>query len=340
MNKIVYIAGRFGIEDEDITLKRLFSGHINETYRLDCESGSYILQKVNSMVFKNPVFVMENIELVSAHIRKKLTEKGEDFSRRMVCYLYSEGVNYYIDDLGSLWRMYRFIDNAVSYERFESMTLVRSFGELLGNVHLMLSDMPAERLKVTIENFHNTEKRLSLVLGADSGEYGEELEFFKHMMKYSRMFSDMKPVLKAVHNDAKCSNALFDNTGRGVAMIDWDTVMPGYTAYDFGDAVRSSCCIGGRFDLDRFRAFSEGYFSGYKMRVSPEEYALACLNVTSELSARYFYDFLTAGSYFGDKSPEQKLSRTRELVRLGESMEFSFDKMKSILSEVNSYFIF
>ncbi len=334
MDKIVFIAGKFGIEDEDITLKRLFSGHINETYKLDCESVSYILQKVNSMVFKNPIFVMENIELVSAHIRKKLTEKGEDFSRRMVCYLYSEGVNYYIDEVGSLWRMYRFIDNAVSYDRLESMTLVRSFGELLGNVHLMLSDMPAETLKVTIEDFHNTEKRLSLVFRADSGEYGEELGFFKRMMKYARMFGDMKHALKAVHNDAKCSNVLFDQAGRGTAMIDWDTVMPGYTAYDFGDAVRSSCCVEGRFDLDRFRVFSEGYFSEYKTRVSPEEYTLACLNVTSELAARYFYDFLSGGNYFGDKSPEQKLSRTRELVRLGESIEIVLPEINEIVLKI------
>ena len=334
MDKIVFIAEKFGIEDEDITLKRLFSGHINETYKLDCESGSYILQKVNSMVFKNPVFVMENIELVSAHIRKKLSEKGEDFSRRMVCYLYSEGVNYYIDEAGSLWRMYRFIDNSVSYERLESMTLVRNFGRLLGNVHMMLSDIPAGKLKVTIENFHNTEKRLSLVLGADSKEYGEELGFFKRMMKYARMFNDMEHALKVVHNDAKCSNVLFDNTGRGAAMIDWDTVMPGYTAYDFGDAVRSSCCIEGHFDLERFRVFSEGYFSGYKIRVSEAEYALACLNVTSELAARYFYDFLSEGSYFGDKSPEQKLSRTRELVRLGESIELVLPEIKEIVFKI------
>ena len=41
------------------------------------------------------------------------------------------------------------------------------------------------------------------------------------------------------HNDTKINNVLFDKkTGRGLCVIDLDTVMPGLVLNDFGDSIR------------------------------------------------------------------------------------------------------
>ena len=46
--------------------------------------------------------------------------------------------------------------------------------------------------------------------------------------------------LRVTHNDTKLNNILFDSkTGKGLCVIDLDTIMPGLAANDFGDSIRS-----------------------------------------------------------------------------------------------------
>ena len=44
--------------------------------------------------------------------------------------------------------------------------------------------------------------------------------------------------LRVTHNDTKLNNVLLDaRTRKPLCVIDLDTVMPGLTAYDFGDSI-------------------------------------------------------------------------------------------------------
>ena len=77
--------------------------------------------------------------------------------------------------------------------------------------------------------------------------------------------------LRVTHNDTKSNNVLFDeNTGEYLCVIDLDTVMPGLVGFDFGDAIRFGANTAGEdekdlskveLDLDKFRAFTEGFLS-------------------------------------------------------------------------------
>ena len=78
--------------------------------------------------------------------------------------------------------------------------------------------------------------------------------------------------LRITHNDTKLDNVLFDAaTRRALCLIDLDTVMPGYLAYDFGDLVRSCLCTvaedardpstGVELRFELFEPLARGYLS-------------------------------------------------------------------------------
>ena len=56
---------------------------------------------------------------------------------------------------------------------------------------------------------------------------------------------------RITHNDTKCNNIMIDlKTGEPLAVIDLDTVMPGSSLYDYGDAVRYGACTAAEDETD------------------------------------------------------------------------------------------
>src|ERR1700757_2782926 len=57
------------------------SGHINDTYRVVSQQGSdegtFILQRINHNIFKDPVALMENIERVTLHMAGKINGRPD-----------------------------------------------------------------------------------------------------------------------------------------------------------------------------------------------------------------------------------------------------------------------
>jgi len=58
------------------------NGLINKTYLVEFKDIKYIIQKINSHVFTSPMAVMHNIDLITNHLRKKLTYEGKNFQKR------------------------------------------------------------------------------------------------------------------------------------------------------------------------------------------------------------------------------------------------------------------
>ena len=93
------------------------NGHINDSFRLVCDEAdgsesAYIIQAVNSSIFKKPRQVMANIEKVTEHLKKKISDP------RGVLELVPthNGNSYYIDKHKNCWRVYRFIENSLCIE--------------------------------------------------------------------------------------------------------------------------------------------------------------------------------------------------------------------------------
>ena len=89
------IAGKFVTDGTPVAAEECCTGHINQTFFITCEGGAcsphrYVLQEINTSIFKNPDEVMENIYRVTGHIRRKLAENGGDAERGTLCIVDTE----------------------------------------------------------------------------------------------------------------------------------------------------------------------------------------------------------------------------------------------------------
>lgn len=352
----------FGFGNLCSYVKAFGQGHINETYAvyMPSENGKdepyYILQRLNTNVFKEPAQVMENIYGVTEYLRKVIWLEGGDPDRETMSYIKTKsGENYYEDYEGQPWRCSNYIENSVCYQLVEKpeqfYQSARSFGHFLKQ----LGEYPAESLYETIPNFHHTVKRFETFSQAVQRDVknrvrlcAPEIEFVMGREKdcsvlVGQFQSGQLPV-RVTHNDTKLNNILFDRvTGEGLCIIDLDTIMPGLAANDFGDSIRFGASTAEEdekdldkvhFDIELYRLYAKGYLEMAKdvlTEAEIESLPWGARLMTLECGIRFLTDFLQGDTYFKTAYSDHNLVRARTQFRLVKEMEEQFDQMCSII---------
>ena len=351
---IAEICGKFSAAGSFIGYEVLSQGNINATYRVDLRQAdstvsSYILQKINTYVFKNPAEIMENIARVTAHLRSK-------GSRTMAFCTAASGENYLIDGT-DFWRMYAYTDG-VGFDTCESLYILRKAGAAFGAFQNQLADFDAASLHETIPDFHNTPKRLETFLAAAeedpcgrAASVQAEIAFLRENCALASQLTEMQQrgeiPLRVTHNDTKINNVLFDReSGEPITVIDLDTVMPGLAMYDFGDAVRFAASTAAEDEPDtakialdpaKFTAFAEGFIGQTAHALTAAEtdtMVLGAISVTVELASRFLLDYLTGDKYFKINYPEHNLVRARAQIALAKDMLAKRDDLERIVREI------
>lgn len=339
------------------TIEGYGNGHINDTYL--CEAAPrVILQRVNIKVFKNPDEVMQNIFNITEHLKKKITNAGGNPDRETLNVIRTrDGQNFYKLDDENYFRMYRFVEDSVSFETVDNPIQLYHAGKAFGRFQNMLDDYPAESLFETIVNFHNTPERVKQLEAAISKNAAgrlkavqEELNFALDYAKYaaeitSRMEDGSVP-LRVTHNDTKLNNVLFDkDTFEGLCVIDLDTVMPGSVLYDFGDALRFGASSGAEdetdlskiwFDMEKFEQFAKGFLGETASCLTPKEIELlpmSALIMTYECGIRFLADYLNGDTYFKIHKEHHNLYRARTQFKLVKDIEGKLDEMHQIIKK-------
>lgn len=357
--KVQEICGKFHTTGTFLAHEVLSSGNINATYAVDFrqEDGSikrYVLQKINTYVFRDPVGIMGNIGRVTEHLRDKVRRLGKP---ALHFYSTDAGKNYYMEDESTVWRLENFIDG-VGYDTCDSLEILRNAGAAFGEFQNQLADFDASQLVETIPDFHNTAKRLDTLFAAvDADECGRvsecaaEIAFFREnaalASELTKMLQAGEVPLRVTHNDTKTNNVIFDRvTGAPLTVIDLDTVMPGLAMHDFGDAVRFAASTAAEdepdvskiaLDLDKYRAFAEGFIAKTADALTKNEIrtmALGAITITIELAARFLTDYLTGDKYFKTNYDGHNLVRTRAQIALAKDMLAKRDQMESIVRSV------
>ena len=334
------------------------NGLINETYIIEADP-SYILQRINTKVFREPEGLMENILNVTEFLRKKIIANGGDPDRETLSLiLTNDGKSYYKADEDAYFRIYKFIDNSCTIDYPETMEQLASGAKAFGKFQRMLDDFPAETLYETIPDFHNTPVRFEAFKKAVKDDIAgrlkdvqKEVEFFMAREKDASIVTDgIKSgdiPLRVTHNDTKFNNVLFDkDTKEGVCVIDLDTVMPGSLLYDYGDALRFAGSSGAEdevdlskiyFNLDAYKYFTLGYLSELKPYLTKRETELIPFSVklmTFECGIRFLGDYLNGDTYFKTTREHHNLDRARTHIKLIADMESKKDEMNAILSDI------
>ncbi len=134
-----------------------------------------------------------------------------------------------------------------------------------------------------------------------------------------------------------------DATGKGICVIDLDTVMPGLAVNDFGDSIRfgASTAVEDETDLskvhcdmDLFEIYTKGFIEGCKGSLTAKELEMLPMGakvMTFECGIRFLADYLEGDHYFKIHREGQNLDRCRTQFRLVEDMEKKWDIMREIV---------
>lgn len=358
-NEIVH---HFCFQGDFIEANPYGSGHINDTYAavFGGKNGNmrrYILQKINHNVFKNPVNLMENIDSITKHLRKKIISAGGDPDRETLNIIPAlSGESFYKTDEGDYWRGYIFIEDARTYDVVENGKHFYAAGKAFGRFQELLSDFPAYKLYETITDFHHTGKRYDTFIKSVERDslnraagVSAEIEFVVKRSEDARILTNMleskKIPLRVTHNDTKFNNVMIDDkSGVGICVIDLDTVMPGSALYDFGDSIRSGANPAAEderdltkvwMELSLYEKFTQGFLKSAGSFLTPaelENLPFGAKLMTLECGIRFLTDYLNGDVYFKVHRQEQNLERARTQFKMVADMEEKWERMHHIVN--------
>ena len=353
------IIQQFAIKNEVGEVRPLKIGHINDSFIVDSKSTggeSYFLQKINHHIFKNVAGLQQNIQLVTNHLRAKLTKAGiMDIEKRVLQLVPTkDGKLFFQDTDGAFWRMYVNIQDTHSYDII-TPELAFKAGEAFGDFQCMLADIPHNELIETIPNFHNIEFRLEQFREAvktnaanrltETQWLVDEIERrSEEMCMPERLFREGKLPKRINHCDTKVNNMLFDKNDEPICIVDLDTVMPGFVLSDFGDFMRSATNTGAEDDanLDNINvnlAIFEAYTSGYLKKatfltpIELENLAFGAKLLSYMQTVRFFGDYLNGDTYYKIEHAKHNWQRSLAQFKLLRSQEEHFETMQEIVKK-------
>lgn len=360
VKNISEIAAHFNCNVDTASLKKFGSGHINDTYFLknrDSDGFDYLLQRINHHIFTDVAQLTENMCKVINHLKSKVALKGMGCPDKEVMTLIEgrDGKYFYQDIYGNFWRMCFFLSNTKTYDVVETEKQAYEGGKAFGRFQSMLSDMHAESLYEVIPAFHNIKGRLKALEQAvqldplsRSATVKTQLDFihaYAEEMSYFQQPAQEAVLPKRVtHNDTKFNNVLLDENDEAQCVIDLDTVMCGYVAYDFGDAIRTIVNTRAedegdlekiQLNLPLFEAYTKGYLleaGGFLVDAEIRSLIMGVLLLPYMQAVRFLTDHINGDTYFKIKFPGHNLQRAKAQLKLFEMLYLRKAELDEIIS--------
>lgn len=351
------IAARFLGDIPGCITHPLTIGHINSTFRvLIDETPRYLLQQINTSVFRNIDGLMQNTALVLNTLKVQM-ESREDGLMVQSLVTTPDGELYLKDENSNYWRMFTFIPGARIVETVSNCSEAYEGGKAYGRFLEGISALNPDQLFITIPDFHSLENRytafiksLDQDLSKRKTEAAKEIEFAKAhieaMMRIPELLKSGKIPTRIVHNDTKFNNLIFSESGKAIAVTDLDTVMPGSALYDFGDAIRTAANSARedeamldkvRFDINIFEAYASGYLEAAGNILNRDEidnFPEAALFMTYIIGLRFLTDFLNGDVYFHTQYPDHNLIRARVQFELIRKMQQQLGEMHALINKI------
>ena len=359
---LVEVCRIFDIKGELVDVEVMHDGHINTTnvviFNEDGATKKYLVQGINTHVFKKPDELMENIVGVTTFLREKIAENGGNPDRETLTFIPARDGRYFYYHEGKCWRIYHYIEDSYTINVINNNEVFENAGRSFGLFQKNLSGYPMESLFEIIKDFHNTPKRLENLKASVKADVKNRAESVKAEIDFAlareskaktvlNLYRDGLIPLRVTHNDTKLNNILFDKTtNESICVIDLDTIMPGFSLYDFGDAIRfgGNTAVEDEKDLDKvklslplFESFTKGFLSTCATALTKAEVdhlAFSAALMTYECGIRFLADYLDGDVYFRIGYPEHNLVRARNQFRLVEEIENHLDEMNEIVQRI------
>jgi Ser/Thr protein kinase RdoA (MazF antagonist) len=324
----------YGLPATDCLIEKLETGLINRTWKLKTPNQEYILQQINTHVFKSPEDISDNMLKLSSF----LAVHAPDYL--FVAPVAAHSGDYLVQNsAGDYYRLMPFVKGSHTIDTVSTRQQAFEAARQFGRFSSLLSGFNTEELHYTLPDFHDLALRYAQFEQAYQQASPERLQeadaaieaAFRHqdlVTTYESLKNGSSIPLRVIHHDTKISNVLFDERDKGLCVIDLDTVMPGYFISDLGDMMRTylSPVNEEEQDLskirvreDYFKAVIEGYFGEMARELRDAEQGL-CLYAGKYMiymqAIRFLTDFLNGDIYYSTSYPKQNLRRTQNQFTL------------------------
>lgn len=352
---LVDVINNYFSDNEVISVLPFGNGHINDTYKVDLVDNkcSYILQRINTNVFKNPKGIVDNHRRLQEHF----SSTNQSLS---IAKIFPNTMGNFItyNNSGYAWRLMEFIPNSFSIEIVETGWQAFEAGKAFGCFANICSNLDHNDFSEAIKDFHSLSFRLKQLNEAIERDRADrmnsvrnEILFFMQrkgkLSEIENLINEGEIPTRVVHNDSKINNVLFRGE-KVVAIIDLDTVGPGILFNDYGDALRTIACTARedekdiskvKFNLNSFKQFSKGYLNqvkGFVTKAESENLYLAPLLLTYIMGIRFLTDYLNGDVYYKTSYLDHNLIRCKVQMAHIESMESSENVMKEVVDKILS----
>ena len=321
------LLNEYGLRSEQVTIEAFGSGLINNTWTVKDGDKKYILQRINTNVFKEPESIAANIEIIAGYLKKdypayKFVAPVAALNSHSL--IYHEGEGYF--------RMFRFVEGSHTIDVVKTPEQAYEAAAQFGRFTRLLDKIDVSKLKITIPDFHNLSLRYRQFLAAlENGnstrkkEAASLIEKLQHhspiVAGYEKIITDKSFIKRVTHHDTKISNVLFDENDKGICVIDLDTVMPGYFISDLGDMMRTYLSPVSEEERDfskieiredYYEAVVNGYYNEMKDVFTKKEkghFFYAGTFMIYMQALRFLTDYLNNDVYYGEKYPGHNLIR-------------------------------
>ena len=336
-----YTPGLPYFEAGTTTVAAIGDGLINNTYKVTCElQSNFLLQKINTEVFKHPKKVQHNCTYLSTYAEMEFTNIRIPYIKE-----FAKEQSLYQDSNGDYWRAFEFIEDGYSIPIAENPQQARATAITFAKFSAAFDDMNVEQLFETIPNFHNLNYRYQQFDEALQSKLLERkakaqplTEDLINRNRYKKLYDEIASYAafpkRVVHHDAKISNVLFSKkTGKVICPVDLDTTMPGYFISDPGDLIRSMACSADENCIDfknlhirkdYYQAITEGYFSVMEKSFTTAEkkyFHCSGLLIIYMQALRFITDYLKGDIYYKTKYTEHNFDRALNQFTLLKSLE-------------------
>lgn len=321
--------------------KRLSGGLINSTWQVGSPPIA-VLQRLHQ-IFEPEV----NLDI--AAITSHLQSRGMPTTRVLPT---GAGELYFVDSRGGCWRALSWVAGR-SYDTLTGTSMAAEAGALVARWHLATADLEHE-FAYQRPAGHNTalhmEKLQSAVqnhrehrLGPTVSRLADEI-----LAGWHSWTGSLDQPVRLSHGDLKVSNLRFTEDGKGLCLLDLDTLAMLPLDAELGDAWRSWCNPRGEdiqsahFDLDLFQASARSYLDVCPLSIEERQSLPGGVErICLELSSRFAADAL-GEDYFGwDPNVaaghgEHSLLRAEGQLALSRSVRAQRPAMEQILLEASA----
>ena len=340
----------FGFEASSVAVKPLGEGLINHTYIVQSENDYYVLQEINTAVFKNPAAIAHNIKWVSDYLA---ANNPSYYFVPPIASVHGNQMEF-IED--GYYRVFPYVNGSHAKTVVQNEEQAFEAGYQFGLFTNVLDELNAKDLQITIPDFHNLTLRYQQFCNAlASGNQDRiiqsenQINFLEDQKWIADFFESIKVnpnfKLRATHHDTKISNLLFDKNDKGICVIDLDTLMPGYFISDLGDMFRTYLCAVSEEETDFstisvrpniYKAIVKGYLKGAGNMLSSDEadqIYYAGLFMIYMQALRFLTDFINDDVYYGAKYPLHNYNRAINQIKL---LEDYLQKKELLQIDINN----